>query len=148
MRRDISKYAFGAEEACVHILVIGALLLAMGCTHTTPVGPLPLDQQFTLAPGESASIGAASMHVTFLRVSSDSRCPADAFCIQAGDAVVNIRVTDGTADEHELHARDRARASATHGSFRVTLEQLQPHPFSGRTIAPGDYRATLTVARQ
>jgi hypothetical protein len=61
---------------------------------------------------------------------------------------VQVRVTDSTAREHELHTDDPTRASATHGAFRITLEQLQPYPFSSRTIAPGDYRATLTVARQ
>jgi hypothetical protein len=29
---------------------------------------------------------------------------------------------------------------------KVTLVELQPYPFSSRTIAPGDYRATLVVS--
>ena len=130
------------------IVLVLTLLFSTACAENNPVGPVSLNEQFTLAPGESASISSASMRVTFLHVFGDSRCPADAFCIQGGDAIVHVRVIDGTSREHELHTGDRARASATHGPFRVTLEELQPYPFSSRTIAPGDYRATLTVARQ
>jgi hypothetical protein len=40
-----------------------------------------------------------------------------------------------------------ARASATYRGVRVTLVELQPYPFSSRTIAPEEYRATLTATR-
>jgi hypothetical protein len=130
------------------ILPVCAVLFATGCAEKNPIGPVPLNELFTLAPGESASISGAAIRVGFLRVSGDSRCPADAFCIQGGDAIVHVLVSDGTSGEYELHTGDGARASGTHGAFRVTLEQLQPYPFSSRTIAPGDYRATLRVDRQ
>ena len=45
----------------------------------------------------------------------------------------------------DLHTGDAARASATFQGLRVELKELQPYPFSSRTIAQGDYRATLTV---
>jgi hypothetical protein len=85
--------------------------------------------------------------VTFLRVSGDSRCPADAFCIQGGDAVVHVRATDGGSAAYELHTGDQARGVVTHRGFRIALAELQPYPFSSRTIEPNDYRATLTVTR-
>jgi hypothetical protein len=47
--------------------------------------------------------------------------------------------------EYELHTGDSARAVATHRQARIELLELQPYPFSSRTIEPGDYRATLTV---
>jgi len=34
----------------------------------------------------------------------------------------------------------------TYGGVKVTLVDLQPYPFSSRTTAPGDYRATLVVS--
>jgi hypothetical protein len=46
----------------------------------------------------------------------------------------------------ELHTGDSSRASVTYGTVRVTLVELSPYPFSSRTIAPGDYRATLVVS--
>jgi hypothetical protein len=35
----------------------------------------------------------------------------------------------------------------THDGLTISLVELQPYPFSSRTIEPGDYRATLRVTR-
>lgn len=130
------------------IFSLSCLLFATACDEKSPIAPtVPLNQQFTLAPGEAASIENTSITVEFMRVSGDSRCPADAFCIQGGDALVEVRVRNGNAAEYELHTGDQSRAAVTHGSFRIELVQLQPYPFSSRTIQPGEYRATLTVTR-
>jgi hypothetical protein len=50
-----------------------------------------VDQQVTLAPGQSATIVDA-VAVAFIRVQADSRCPADAVCIQGGYAPVQLRM--------------------------------------------------------
>ena len=129
------------------IPALSCLLFAAACEDNPPTGPsVPLNQQFTLAPGEAASIEGTSVRVQFLRVSGDSRCPADAVCIQGGDALVHVRATDGNAAEYELHTGDGSRAAATHAGLRIELVSLQPYPFSSRTIAPGEYRATLRVS--
>lgn len=84
----------------------------------------------------------------FTGVSGDSRCPADAICIQGGDALVHVRVSTGLTRSYELHTGDSSRAAVTHGAFRIALVDLQPYPFSSRTIDPDDYRATMTVVRE
>jgi hypothetical protein len=123
------------------------LLLWTACDEKVPSGPsVALNQQFTLAPGESVMIQDSSLRVQFLRVSSDSRCPADAFCIHAGDAVVHVAVRGGGVDDYELHTGDAARASAQHAGLRIALVALQPYPFSNRTIRHDEYRATLAVS--
>src|SRR2546422_6438756 len=123
------------------------LLVAAACAGTSPASPsVPLGQQFTLAPAQTASIAGTSMRVQFLRVTGDSRCPADAVCIQGGDAVVRIRAeSDGRDAEYELHTGDSSRAAVSHAGFRIRLVNLQPYPFSSRTTPPDDYRATLRV---
>ena len=88
------------------------------------------------------------MTVQFVRVTGDSRCPADAVCIQGGDALVQVRASDGdTSTLLGLHTGDSSRASAIYQGVRITLVELQPYPFSSRTIAPEEYRATLTAMR-
>jgi hypothetical protein len=108
---------------------------------------VPLGREFTLAPGEAALIEDASLQVQFLSVSGDSRCPADAVCIQGGDALVHVRVTNGASAEVVLHTGDLSRASVSHAGVEIELVQLQPYPFSSRTIEPVEYRATLKVTR-
>ena len=130
------------------ILILPCILLATACDEKAPTGPsVPLNQQFTLAPGEAAAIQDTSLRVQFLRVSGDSRCPADAVCIQGGDALVHVRAIDGGSSEYELHTGDESRAAITHAGFRVELVNLQPYPFSSRTIQPDEYRAMLRVVR-
>ena len=130
------------------IAALACLLFATACDNGSPVGPtVPLDRQFTLAPGQAVSVADTSLRVAFLRVSGDSRCPADAFCIQGGDALVHLRVTEATSAEYELHTGNQALAAARHAGFRIEMAQLQPYPFSSRTIESGEYRATLTVTR-
>jgi hypothetical protein len=106
-----------------------------------------LNERFILAPGQTAVVEDADLRVQFVNVTGDSRCPADAVCIQGGDAIVRIRVVDEASASafHELHTGDSSRASVVTAGARITLLDLQPFPFSSRTTAPGDYRATLTV---
>jgi hypothetical protein len=123
------------------------LLAATACDES-PTGPtVTIDQQFTLAPGETASIEGGDIRLRFERVTVDSRCPADAVCIQGGDAIVRVQASgDDRPAALELHTGDSSRASVTYGAVRVTLTELQPYPFSSGPIAPGDYRATLLVS--
>ncbi|HEY6359582.1 MAG TPA: hypothetical protein VIX63_00690 [Vicinamibacterales bacterium] len=93
-------------------------------------------------------IGGTGRRVQFVRVNGDSRCPADAICVWAGDAIVELRVFDGAAaSDYQLHTADSQRATIAHADMRIMLVQLQPYPFSNRTIQPSDYRATLEVRR-
>lgn len=130
-------------------LVVWCLLSATACDESSLAGPtVALNQQFTLAPGEVAVVRDVDVRVQFVEVTGDSRCPADAVCIQGGDALVRITVSSGSSSSsYELHTGDSSRASIVHGSVKIGLVELQPYPFSSRTIAPGDYRATLTTSR-
>jgi hypothetical protein len=123
-------------------------LLAVSACDESPTGPtVSLDARFTLAPGETASVTGRGVRLRFEGVTGDSRCPADAICITGGDAIVKV-VADGDSGSLtlDLHTGDSSRASVTYGSVKVTLVELTPYPFSSRTIAPNDYRATLVVS--
>jgi hypothetical protein len=126
--------------------ILAACVLGSACDEATLVGPT-LGQEFTLAPGESATVRGASLSLQFLRVSGDSRCPADAVCIQGGDAIVHVRAAGAVTADYELHTGGPPRAVVAPSGLRIELTQLQPYPFSSRTIQSGDYRATLVVTR-
>lgn len=119
---------------------------AASCTGTS--GPtVPLDREFVLAPGESALVDGESIRIRFERVEGDSRCPADAFCIQGGDAIVRIAVASAWQERrYELHTGDLR--PVRHDDLTIELIQLAPYPFSSQPIQPGDYRATLRVTRR
>ena len=130
-------------------VLVFCLLVATACDEKSPVAPtVPLNERFTLAPGQTVEVEGAGLFLEFRGVTGDSRCPADVMCVQGGDAIVHVRVGGAASQaDHELHTGDSSRAVATHGQARITLVELQPYPFSSRTIAPADYRATLTVTQ-
>jgi len=130
-------------------LALLCLLAATACDEKSPIGPgIPLNEHFTLARGDAAAVEGAAIGVQFVQVTNDSRCPADALCIQGGDAIVHIRVLDGggTAN-YELHTGDARQSIAVHRDFTIQLVRLDPYPFSARPIDPSEYRATLLVRR-
>ena len=131
----------------MRVLVVCCCLTALAACHESATGPtVPLSADFVLAPGQSASVQSTDVTVRFDRVTNDSRCPADAFCIQGGDALVHITVgsSRGTR-EYDLHTG--SLQPVRHEDLTIHLSQLAPYPFSSRTIAPDDYRATLRVTR-
>jgi hypothetical protein len=127
-------------------LLAFCLLAATACDQSPTAPSTPLNTEFVLAPGERMAIESASLVIEFNGVTGDSRCPADALCIQGGSADVRITATSkGSPREHVLKTGDMKPVQ--HGDTTIALVQLSPYPFSSRTIAPDEYRATLKVTR-
>jgi hypothetical protein len=123
-------------------------LVACGAQKSSPLA-VPLDVRFTLAPGEMRAIDGTDLVVRFDRVLEDSRCPAGVACIQAGDGVIGITVTQrgGTTGRYQLHTAPNGARAAVHGGVTIALEDLTPTPVSSRATPPQDYRATLRARR-
>jgi hypothetical protein len=132
------------------LIVVFCLLGATGCDERSPLAPtVPLNERFTLARGEAAIVRELDLRLEFVQVTGDSRCPVGAGCILGGDAIVHVRASEpGTTPvDYELHTADPSRAAVVHRQARIELVELQPFPFSGRTIEQDEYRATLAVTR-
>lgn len=116
-----------------------------------PSMPTPaVNEEFTLAPGQTAGVSGTSIRLTFERVSEDSRCPVDVTCIWEGDAVVVLKVKieadEVTREVHTQGGEPRSRRAPA-GEYVVTLVRLDPAPRSTAAIEPSAYRATLVVSR-
>ena len=128
------------------MFVLCGVVVMTGCGESPSAPTVPIDSEFVLAPGQRAVIAEADVSIQFDGVDGDSRCPADAFCIQGGDARVRVEVTSpGGSRHYELHTGDMR--PVRHGDVTIHLVQLAPYPFSSRTIAPEEYRVTLRVTR-
>jgi hypothetical protein len=129
------------------LLTIAVVAIVAAACDESPTGPsVGFGASVTLAPGEVVQLAGTSTSVTFVGVMGDSRCPADAICIQGGDAIVRLTIDDGGAPRAiELHTGSMRPVES--GGLTFHLEDLQPYPFSSRTIAPHEYRATLRVTR-
>ena len=123
-----------------------ALFLALASVACqSPTGPsVALDASFTMKPGDRVTLENTAINLQFVGVDGDSRCPADAFCVLGGDAIVRLSITtSGTTRNYEFHTGDLQPLVVA--PITIRLEVLSPHPFSGRSIEPGDYRATLRI---
>ncbi len=136
-----------AERPVMRALLLGLCLLSVTACDESPTGPTTsLNTEFTLAPAEAMNIDRASLQVRFNEVAGDSRCPADAFCIQGGSADVKITVeSDNSTRDYDLRTGDMQ--PVRHDEFTIALVKVEPYPFSSRTIQPGEYRVTLKVTR-
>lgn len=133
-----------------------ALLLAMASCACASSAQSPAVAQtmstteITLAPGESKSVPESKATLTFEGVSEDSRCPTGVTCVWEGDAAVRIRVEEpgGEPATYTLHTSDRFGREAVHGSIRVRLISVAPHPTADGPVKAEDYRVTFAVDRQ
>ena len=75
---------------CVGRVGLLALVLWSGCSGN-PVQPsaVALGVPFELRPGERAAV-AGGVSLAFVDVASDSRCPIDAVCVSAGEALADV----------------------------------------------------------
>src|SRR5687767_13015512 len=131
--RNVSTFVFTT--------LIAASIAACSSSPTAPTDPTIV----TMAPGQSSQVGALS--VKFVGVTIDTRCPANALCIQVGDAFVALEATTlGVKRSFELQILNPTNRSTTLGAYSIELKEVSPYPF-GEPIKPADYRVTLRIAR-
>ena len=106
---------------------------------------VPTGRSFDLRVGDSA-LTTDDVRIRFDTVRSDSRCPMDALCVRAGEAVIALTISRGgeVPVGRELDTTP-AKSSTAFLNFTITLSSLQPYPRSDRQIQPGDYVATFVV---
>jgi len=109
-----------------------------------------LGESFTLRVGEAVRVEDADVTVTFKEVASDSRCPKDVTCIQAGEAVVHLAVVSEAGEKAVLELGvppGGSSMAASFQAFRITIFELNPQKESGKPIDPATYVATVRVNR-
>lgn len=127
------------------VVAIG-LVLALGACASPTEPDAVVATPFQLKVGEVATI-PDNARLRFDTVRSDSRCPIDAICITAGDAVIAVTLMrNGASESRELHTIP-AQSQFSYSNYVVKLTELQPYPRSDRQARPEDYTATLMVER-
>ena len=127
-----------------------ALLLGLlvGCGPPSN-GPqqVKAGQPFKLSPGESAMIANGELTITFNSVTSDSRCPSDALCIQAGEAKVSLTLQSSQGNRNVELSTAGDNSQVAYSGYMVQLVDLEPYPISSQSIAPESYEVTLIISK-
>jgi hypothetical protein len=99
-----------------------------------------LGEEFRLAVGQSARLEQGGVAIEFLGVVEDSRCAKDVQCIQAGRAVLSLRI-----DGDEVRLIGGAPNVANAGGYALEATALDPYPVSTDNPEERQYVATLVV---
>lgn len=132
----------------VFALIISSLILLTACSAARTFA----DGQYVLKVGESISNAAGSVKIRFVEVLEDSRCPADATCIWAGQAKVLVEVKNGTVAQQYTLTLDTLLEGDVNSidieSYTITLVQVDPYPLASQPIDFADYSITLDIAQE
>ncbi len=108
---------------------------------TTTV-PNPPETESTTA-SLNQRILSNGVHITPLSVVSDSRCPTDVQCIQAGTVSITAKIEGDGGVRTQTFVMG---SPVSFGSKHVTLMSVTPAKNSKTTITAADYRFTFSVA--
>jgi len=108
-----------------------------------------LDSEFALQVNQSAEIKSEDMKITFLNITSDSRCPSDVTCIWQGQAGIELDVQKGEVESIVSLSigGDSSPEESIFNSYLIQLVDLSPYPISTKNIQPEDYTATIKITK-
>ena len=108
-----------------------------------------LDSEFALQVNQSAEIKSEDMKITFLNITSDSRCPSDVTCIWQGQAGIELDVQKGEVESTVSLSigGDSSPEESIFNSYLIQLVDLSPYPISTKNIQPEDYTATIKITK-
>ncbi|MBL0171533.1 MAG: hypothetical protein IPP90_12515 [Gemmatimonadaceae bacterium] len=141
------------------VLPFAVLLAASACNSpardvltlpTAPASTVPLGTDFTLAPGESVVVNTGALTLTFVGVTSESRCPTNALiqCIWGGSVRIALRATSSAGSRDIPLETLTNKDTGTIDHFVVQLVAVTPAPVTLDPIPAGAYRATLRIVRK
>jgi len=128
----------------VRVITFVAAIVAAGCFNQTTGPDAVVGSPFSLKLGEIASIPDSSK-LRFDNVRSDSRCPIDANCIRAGEAIIAVTLMRGTGNEEKELQTTPALSQFAYSKYVVKLTELRPYPRSSQQTRPEDYVASFVV---
>jgi hypothetical protein len=139
---------FRVKPFIATVALVSCSSVGIGCAAHPSQPSRPFGQPFDLNAGTSAVL-TDGLKLTFDRVRADSRCPLDVVCIQAGEAIVVLTLSQSAAAPAERELRTTpALSEASYLSYVIKLVALAPYPRSTQQIRPENYVATLTVDRR
>lgn len=130
------------------LMILPALISCQKNTELTGDARLYLNDTLELATRKSAVNEENKISVTIDSVLNDSRCPADALCVWAGNAAVRFIFCDQNEQIRfvlNTYGGSQFPSDTVIGSYSIKLTSLQPYPFSSHHIEQDEYIAALVI---
>jgi hypothetical protein len=124
-------------------VVVIAIIALAGCWSPTAPDAVA-GKPFDLKVGAIARLPGRFLF-KFDGVGADSRCPLDAQCVRAGEAILSVSlITNGSLDIREMRT-DATGSRITYANHTIQITALAPYPRASQQINPQDYVATFVV---
>ena len=126
------------------VLVALAIVAIAGCS--SPTSPEAVTgTPFDLKVGATTTL-SGRLRIRFDGVRADSRCPLDALCVRAGDAIIDVSLasSQGSAEVRQMRT-DASGSRIAYADHMIELTALAPYPRSTQQIRHEDYVATFVV---
>ena len=134
------------QIALLSLCLLSMLLLSTGCGEK--VSEYELGQEFVLPIENEAVIKGENLHIKFLEVTADSRCPRNVECVWAGEASYTLRISQGDASEQVEITQPGADESVTDVWQDYEIHtSLGPYPQDPGDIEAGDYRLWISIKK-
>ncbi len=136
--------------ALTSLAQLGILMMGTGCAPSSnaALGSPLMGKPFSLHVGEAAVVEEAKLSLTFSAVTQDSRCPRDATCVWAGEAVVELRALwEGEPTELTFKVPPGGSDAQVLRGLMISIVGLDPQTKSGKRIEPNTYIAEFMVTR-
>jgi hypothetical protein len=147
------------------LLSIGFLLGFVACQTATPETSVTaaVNEEFSLAPGQSAAVKGTDLILTFDSVLSDERCPSVVECAASGPVTVSLSVRQGNGTPIDFTLQtftdqngrspnvqfEGVTNRAEVGDYLIRVARVTPYPKDlSPEIGPSEYRVTLLVSRK
>lgn len=128
------------------------LLGLAGCASVTgPNGIVPVPGTVTMRVGDTVRLGSAARTLTFSGVKSDSRCPVDVTCIQAGETSLEFILDNPLSMQPRPPAMQvilNGEKPDTVAGLILWVTRVEPVRRAGKSITSGQYAATVAIAGQ
>ncbi|GJQ37222.1 MAG: hypothetical protein JETCAE01_32320 [Anaerolineaceae bacterium] len=149
------------KKTISRLLIVAAL---SACQTVSPPPPLIgwLDNEFVLAPGQTAEINGTDLSITLISVPGDGRCPLDIECTESGPVTITmeVQVGSGVSQEFVLQAFTDTNGRVPEGPFEGMQDRVEhdgylirvrgvlPFPqTSASGMEEGEYRVSFLVSR-
>lgn len=101
-----------------------------------------------LKVGKQKTVTPNKIKIQFLSLIEDSRCPADAQCVWAGNAKIKVKIWNSRdSKEVEINTTSGGPLGASFDGYAINLVKLTPAPKSNIRINRNGYTATFEIRR-
>ena len=112
------------------------------------IGMAQKPETLVIKRGQQKSAVNGEVIIKFVSLIEDSRCPKDVNCVWAGNAKIEVLITDKNGGSKKaVMNTTTGQLGDQYNGYAIYLTSLTPIPKSGKTIRQRNYIATFNVTR-